>query len=390
MALSNDAAARAASTLLLGARRRSRARLGPLALLVGLTAFEFGLLTTTCLGIGVYYRGVIPMFGSRDALTIDELTVIAAMDRAQSKGHPVEIVFTGGSTCHRGINPKLFEKLTGMTAYNYASNRSAGMRVWYWTCQAYLENHPAPRAVVLCLSPYDIMCTRGEKPRTSHDTLNPDDLDERFALAYGPYLPFLEIVLSRGTRWQKYYIDRGLRIVGSGLLELTPGYVDPRNRAIYGGSGEGYDSEKRRLFDAGGFRSLWQPATVVDASGVVYRDGKRQGPLPLTQSVIPLSEDYVRAYARLTQEHRTRLLFCVSPISREAKFDTTGLVTWMRRLQREYPHVSLVYPDVALYDPDLFWDQHHVNYRGSDRFTADVAKRVVELLKSGQAQTVPR
>jgi hypothetical protein len=355
----------------------------PTLIVVVLALVEFCAFEATCLGIGVYYRGVIPMFGKRKQVTIDELTVIAAMERAESKDNPVDIVFTGGSTCHRGINPKLFEKQTGLTAYNLASNKLAGVRVWYWTCKTYLENHPAPRAIVLCLSPVDILCLVGEKPKTSHDDLDPDDLSERFALAYGPYLPFLQVVMNHGSRWQQYYIDRGLRISLSGLVGLIPGHsTDPRDRLIYGGSGGEYNAEKLKLFAAGGFRTLPERPTAVGPSGTVFREGKPQGPLPLTQTVIPLTDDYVRAYAKLAQEYKTELLFCVSPISREAKFDTTGLDEWMRRLQKDYPNVRLVFPEVLLYDPELFWDQHHVNFRGVNKFTTDVSERVTALLKS--------
>jgi hypothetical protein len=305
------------------------------------------------------------------------------MERAQSKDNSVDIVFTGGSTCNRGIDPKIFERQTGLTAYNFASNRLAGVRVWYWTCKAYLENHPAPRAIVLCLSPVDIMCIVGEKPKTSQDVLNPDDIEERFALAYGSYLPFLQVVLSHGTRWQKYYIDRGLRILRSGLFGLIPGYTtEPLDRSIYGGSGGEYSKEKEKLFAAGGFRNLPERKTSIGPTGTVFRDGAPQGPLSLTQTVVPLTDDCVRDYAKLAQEHHTRLLFCLSPISREAKFDTTALYAWMHGLQKEYPNIEIVFPEILLYDPGLFWDQHHVNLRGADKFTTDVSQRVKAMLDS--------
>lgn len=358
-------------------------RIAPNLVVVGLTLLATGVFTATCLGVGVYYRGDIPMFGNRDEITIDELTVITAMERAQSKGNAVDIVFTGGSTCNRGINPKLFERQTGLTAYNFASNRLAGMRVWYWTCEAYLNNHPSPRAIVLCLSPVDIMCLVGEKPKTSQDVLDPDELTDRFAIAYGSYLPFFQIVWSRGARWQRYYIDRGLRTIRSGVLGLLPGYAtDPRGQIVYGGTGGDYASEKKKLFEAGGFRKLRERAISTGPDGVILRDGEPQGPLPLAQTVIPLTDDCVRAYVTLAEKHRTKLFLCVSPISREAKFDTTGLVNWMHQLQKENPHVELVFPDVLLYDPGLFFDVHHVNFRGSDKFTSDVSERVLKLLQS--------
>jgi hypothetical protein len=323
------------------------------------------------------------MSGERDQVTVDELTVITAMERAQSKDNPVDIVFTGGSTCNRGIDPKLFERLTGLTAYNFASNRLAGVRVWYWTCKAYMENHPPPRAIVLCLSPVDIMCLEGERPKTSQDALDPDDLEQRFAVAYGSYLPFVRVVWSYGTPWQKYYIDRGLRIGRSGLLGLiSPHFVDPRDRSIYGGNGGHYSDERRVLFEAGGFREIAQLTATVDPSGVVFRDGEPQGPLPLTQNVIPLTDDYVRAYAKLAADHKTKLLFGVTPISREAKFDTTGLVEWVRRLQKDYPNIEVLFPEPLLYDPELLFGHHHVNFRGAKKFTTDVAERVQALLKS--------
>ncbi len=343
----------------------------------------FGTFTVTCLGVGVYYRGVIPMGGKRAQMNIDELTVITAMERAQSKDNSVDIVFTGGSTCNRGVDPKLFEKQTGLTAYNLASNRMAGMRVWYWTCEAYLQNHPAPRAIVLCLSPVDIMCIVGETPKTSHDELDPDDIEQRFSLAYGTYLPFLQVILSHGNRWQSYYIDRGLRILQSGLLGMIPGYVtNPLDRSIYGGGGGEYSAEKEKLFQAGGYRSLKERTTAFGQTGLVFRDGEPQGSLALTQTVVPLADDYVRAYAKLAKQHHTRLLFFLTPISREALFDTTALYSWMHQLQKDWPNVEVVTPELLLYEPDLFFDSHHINLRGSKKFTAEVAVMVKALLNA--------
>jgi hypothetical protein len=355
----------------------------PTMIVLALSSLEIATLSVTCLTVGVYYRGVIPMYGQSGVITIDDVTVVSAMEHAQSKDNRVDIVLTGGSTCNRGVDPKLFQKESGLSAYNFASNRFAGMRVWYWTCEAYLQNHPPPRAIVLCLSPMDIMAMVGETPATSHDPLNPNDIEQRFALAYGPYAPFLQVVMTHGFRWQRYYIDRGLRIMKSRLLGHVSGHpIDPRDQVIHGGSGGDYFSETRKIVDAGGFRSLPAAAVSMEPGGTVTRGGKPQGPLPLTQTVIPQTDDYVRAYAKLAREHKTKLFFAVTPISREAKFDTTALVQWVEGLQKDFPEMDVIFREPLLYDPDLLWDPHHLNFRGADKFTTELSQQVGGRLKS--------
>jgi hypothetical protein len=357
-------------------------RIKPSLLIAAIALVAFGASTAACFVTGVCYRGAIPMFGNRSTMNIDEVTVIAAMERARGTNDSVEILFTGGSTCNRGIDPKIFSKQTGLTSYNLASNVLGGIRTWYWACQTYLENHDRPRAIVLCLSPVDIMCIEGQRPPTSQDVLDPDDVCERFTVAYGPSLEYLPVAWSRGNRSRVYYADRGLKI---GITAFTgfvvPDDQKPMNRRIVNGAGGNFSQEMNRIFKAGGFRPLPEfPIGILPGPIAINRIGYPHTPLPLTHSAMPLANDYVRAYAKLARDHSVKLLFGITPVAKASAFDATGLYAWMRQLKTDFPEIQILTPEVRTYGSEFFWDAHHLNWLGSRMYTPVVAKDVLSAL----------
>jgi hypothetical protein len=115
------------------------------------------LLCASFCGLGANYQGQLGLLEPYRAPTIDEATAVIPIEYAIDEHEPNDVVFVGDSTCRTGLDPRLFQKLSGLTAYNLGS--SGRLSIWgqFATLTAYLAHHPAPRAVVLCMSPVDVL-----------------------------------------------------------------------------------------------------------------------------------------------------------------------------------------------------------------------------------------
>ena len=97
-----------------------------------------------------------PRFASSIPVERPPLTACAVgvMDYALSSTEQNDIVFLGDSICRSGVEPRQFESLTELRAYNLGMLFGGlGPDVLTDVAAAYLMKHRRPRMIVLCTSP---------------------------------------------------------------------------------------------------------------------------------------------------------------------------------------------------------------------------------------------
>ncbi len=108
--------------------------------------------------------------------SIDEAMVLCAMEYAVGCNEPNEVIFLGGSSCRCGIDPRQLR----VSAHNLGSHAGLQPQAILLTLRGYLTHHPAPKLVVLCLSPISFDFRDDDEWATAMTT--------RFVADYGPLL----------------------------------------------------------------------------------------------------------------------------------------------------------------------------------------------------------
>jgi hypothetical protein len=340
------------------------------------------LLCVSFCGLGANYRGQLRLLEPYRAPTNDEVTALIPIEYAIDEHEPNDVVFVGDSTCRSGLDPQLFEKLSGLKAYNLGS--SGSLTIWgqFTTLTAYLDHHPAPRVVVLCMSPVGVLQIQrapegspGAAPLVVETTAG--TLSERFLRVYGAP-NFRRGMLADGTSSLRYFINRGMSIAKGQLAACRSGQTHDRlDDPLYGYESETYRTLRDKMRKSRGFFLL--PKTHGDAVGVLEA-------LAEPHTVNSWMDDGVRAFAGLAQTHGFRLIIRLGPLARDqAPWDSECVPAWLRRLEREFPQVSASRPEVLWYDRQVCWDSIHVNAGGVKLFTGATARDVMNLIGTRQA-----
>lgn len=139
-------------------------------------------------------------FEPRRAPTLDEACIACPIEYWLHSSEKNDVIFVGDSTCRVSIDPKRFQELTGLSAYNLASEGGVGSTGFLITAEAYLAKHPAPRIVVVAMSPLAFESSVDEIAGKKQDTML-----ERFQANYGPEVPGF-VPWSESAR---YFVKRG-------------------------------------------------------------------------------------------------------------------------------------------------------------------------------------
>src|SRR5579863_8831998 len=195
-----------------------------------------------------------------------------------------DVVFFGDSAPLYAIDPIYFEELTGLKAYNLASFRHLSVNGFLLTAQAYLARHPAPRLVVLCVSPEVFGAADGERVSAKH-----------FVRAYGRTFegksPAVDSIVSGVMHSDGYsgMIRRGVSIMSDYFGRFPRPRGDVHDEPVEGGSGFTLNTLAQLIHERRGYakpRDAHGPPNKPEYIGVHW-------------AMIPESERAIRALISL-------------------------------------------------------------------------------------------
>jgi hypothetical protein len=289
----------------------------------------------------------------RRALTSDEASVVHPIEYALRSKEKNEVIFIGDSTCHDGVDPLVFERNTGLRAFNLGSQRGLGPIGFVVTARAYLEHHPKPRLLVLCVSPVALEVDTGTAG---------GDLPDQFVANYGPEVTGV-VGFSDSLA---YFIKRGALSV---FDSTRNDYLDV---PLIGMEKETYRSLERKMRVSRGFFCL--PGTHGPMRGI-----DRSGPPKL------IHDDWnrgIRSLAAACADVGTILLVRYTPISSQISDarDFSPLGDWAGEFESSFKSARVARPILLVYDPQFMWDSIHLNSVGVERFTQVVATDALSVL----------
>jgi hypothetical protein len=283
-----------------------------------------------------------------------------------------DVIFLGDSAPLYGIDPKYFEELTRLKAYNLSSFRPVSINGYLIIVQAYLSQHPAPRMVVLCVSPEVPGATDVER-----------DIAKRFVRVYGRQVtdknPAVNAIVQSiaGEDGSVVLIKRGVSIVQDDVAHVFQwGRRDVLDELIVGSEKETYHTFSKRLSENRGYikpTELHGRPNKPEYAGVRF--------------TVRLEWDRaVRALIALTDGAGVRLAIRFAPARSDASVEIfDDVVSGMHKLQDEYPQIS-VDPTIRYYDAALCYDLWHLNVPGAQKYTRDLAKDLSSVLSKAESR----
>ena len=130
--------------------RKTWQRLGPTLFVLAAILGVGAVLCVTAFCVGRRYERFLRLSSPPDG---SEAVAAIPIEYALNSSEYNDVIFVGDSAPLYAIDPKCFQELTGLKAYNLASFRPVSIYGYLVTLQAYLSRHPAPRLIVLCVSP---------------------------------------------------------------------------------------------------------------------------------------------------------------------------------------------------------------------------------------------
>jgi hypothetical protein len=338
-------------------------RLGP-TLLVLLAILSMGaVLCGTTLYIGRHCERFLRLSTPPDG---SEAVAAIPMEYALSSSEYNDVIFVGDSAPLYGIDPRYFDELTGLKTYSLASFRPVSVNGFVITVQAYLARHPAPRLVVLCVSPEVPGETDGERV-----------FAKRFVRVYGKQIagknPAVNEIVRSIVDEDGYdvLIKRGVSILQDDVAyRLQSTGRDVRDELIVGSDGKTYNTFSKRLADNRGYIG---PTELHGQPNHPVNRGVRF-------AIRPEWERAVRALLSLTDRAGVRLAIRFAPARTDASEENfDGVVSGMLRLRHECPRISID-PTIRYYDPKLCFDLWHLNTLGAQKYTRHLADDLTSLL----------
>jgi hypothetical protein len=288
--------------------------------------------------------------------TLDETCVATVGEEALWGTDYNDVVFVGDSTCRTGIDPRIFERLTGLTAYNLGLTISCRANGFLVMGAAYLSSHPKPKALVLCVTPAGF-----EFPAWG-------ELEERIVTTYGPHVPGLPADLIFKQPWSE-----ACRIgFVLNFRALTPFAIDPRGNPTTVDM-ENYRRSQQKAHENRGYLAL---------NGTERFDPLIMAMEPSSLTVDPTWTRCVHALAAICESSGVRFLLRIEPISssRRKLLNCEHVEEWLREIERSCKGVTVCRPALLWYDPPFLHDDFHLNTIGVDRFMPVVAKDVLTAL----------
>jgi hypothetical protein len=305
--------------------------------------------------------------------TSGEAVVAQAMTYALSSREYNDVVFLGDSTCEMGIDPRVFAKETGLSAWNLGTMRGFGPYGFFLATSAYLGHHPAPKIVVLCITPTLFECD---------PSVFDGEMKQRLTWSYGAeiaspleYVPF---VARRGA--------------ANALNFWSPAV---RSEPLEGMPRETYFTLAAKTRETRGFLAL--PGEHVQLNGMPpersetlvrpeWDQGRRQLAIECEAHGVPPErpetlvrpewDQGCRQIAIECEARGARFLIILAPlIDNFAKArDWPQIAQWGKSFHEDHPWASVTPP--LFYKEARMWDMSHLNARGVEKFMPTVAKDV--------------
>jgi hypothetical protein len=309
---------------------------------------------------------VLRFFDPRRSPTMDEAWTATVMDYALTSNDDNDVVFLGDSICRSGIEPIEFQKRTRLRGYNLGVLFGGlGPEVVPDVARSYLLRHPAPRAVVFCMSP---VCFEKEVDAAFVQ------LHERFLDCFAFDAPNLQTLA--GIRSYAHSI---LFLIRQGTVL---GWYRPQQGRQPDVRDDYLDLERTQTY-----RSLVKLTRKSRGFYPMVGSG-RKGFLDRRQRVVrvhPAWDRGVKRLASICREAHVPLMIRLGPISTGAckDLDFSAVERWLSELKASCPELIMSSEHRLLrYPPQLCSDGMHCNIRGAVKFTARVANEVLSAVPS--------
>jgi hypothetical protein len=287
---------------------------------------------------------------SSRAPTVDEAMISCPVEYALRSTEQNDVIFLGGSSCRCGIDPSCLGRLRGFNLGSHVGLAPDGI---FATAKAYLLNHPAPKVVVLCLSPITFDFQADDQWAVS--------MTSHFLLNYGGQCGKAPPL----GKSAEYFVRRGF----AAILERNK--PDLRDMPLTGQEGDTY-----RTFRTG----------FLNNRGFLPMAGDRRGEVRLVNPNLALKigvewDELIQRMAGECVARGARLIVRFSPISPEqnAARDFSPINEWIGRLHAD-PAIVPPQPALLVYDRPFMWDNVHLNRRGVEKFMPLVAKDIQSAL----------
>lgn len=297
-----------------------------------------------------------------------EAGLVHLLDYAMRSREANDVVFLGDSTCAYGVATNFFQTRTGISAYNLGALGAVGIDGLVVILRHYLEHHPRPRLVVLCVEPHALDINYGRSV-----------LRHRLLDIFGAE--------SRKWRWSKLSLDYLADEAKLGMRGLLGTAVQTPTDVQMAGSNAQTTSELwRKLTTLRGYWGAWTttldqknlppppsvelPAELADAN--------------LTYDVAgdPDRKKNIEDILHLTSKYDVPLLIRLTPVvAGRNDNDHTKLISWLQSLEQQYPGKFLLgQPGILRYPRAKFGDVLHLNRAGAAQFTAFLSNEIPRCL----------
>jgi hypothetical protein len=346
-------------------------RLAPTAAIMGMALLTVALLTGLTSLLGENYRADPPFFDPFRAPTRDEAVVVYPAEYALKSAEYNDVLFLGDSTCRCSIDPAVFQRASGLSAYNLGSMGALGMDGYQLILQIYLRHHPKPRAVVLAVTPDDFdVEVSGDAGTWAH----------LFRWSYAPDQD-AALRLPRDVESVKFFARRGVQIGREYWAHsFAERRFDPRDAFLQGGGKYTYLTMQDKISRSRGYWSL----------AGKHWPGGTEPPNKPTVTVARQWDPGVRELSNLADAGGVSLFIRLVPIVDTVKTDYEPVRRWLNDLEREYPRLTVIRPEILLYNPDLCWDYQHLNSEGVEKFSQSLAKDVAAALSQRAKRPLAR
>jgi len=305
-----------------------------------------GLLAAASYANGVNLPPALIFLDPRRQPTANEAIYSTMAEYALRSNERNDVLFIGDSTCAYGVDPIRFEKLTGLRAYDCGTLAWMGPGGFSVLLDGYVSHHPAPRVVVLTLSPFVM---------EAGISVNDPDTTRHFVDTYAPRAGSVSV------ESLAFYAKRG-------AINLLSRASDPRDLPIQGDENKTCRTLAAMQEAGRGFVQLpgehGRHVDRVTSQGPLVRDDWRIG---------------IASIAEMCRARGVKLMIQFAPIAeaeRNAR-DWSQLERWADSLEG----VVVARPLILPYAPEFMWDGIHLNARGVERFMPTVAKDVQAALK---------
>jgi hypothetical protein len=295
----------------------------------------------------------------RDFTTVWALAWKLSGQAARREGGRTEVLCLGDSLVKYGVAPRIIEALTGLRAYNLAVYNGQAPTNYFLLRRA-LDSRGRPEAVLIDGEVLD------QDPRTH-------------ARMWGDLLSFREsIELAWAARDASFFGSISLaRLLPSckARFEMRAGI----RAALRGETASSRPALRVHLRNWEQNHGAHLAPADPSAQETIRRAIATSEYLPTCWTCHPINEVFARRLLELTEARHLRVFWLLPPLHPDVqeRRDRGGMhgqyVAFIRRLQAEFPCLTVIDGRHSGYAPDALADLTHLNRVGAAHFSAEVA-----------------